>query len=258
MEKKSDMLAETPSLEAEPLNTLNNILVVDDHPVNLLALSQILQTQGYKVRKATSGAMALETVRAQAPDLVLLDIRMSPMNGFEVCEALKRSPHTCHIPILFITASDEERDRTKAFEVGGADYITKPFRSQEVLVRVSYQLQIQQQQQALTVLRQQVQSLNIQIEQRVQAQTQALQSAVTELQQLHQLKDDFITMLARELGSPTTAPQTVLPLLQAASQKGKEFFQTLSNVMTDEPHSNYLTQCLQYLQPECKQEQPLS
>jgi len=164
-----------------------SILVVDDHPDNLLALSLILQTEGYKVRKATSGAMALETVRAQPPSLILLDIRMPQMNGFEVCDALKRSPQLCEIPILFLSASDEVDDKVKAFEVGGSDYITKPFRAQEVLARVKHQLTIRQQREELNTLYQQVQHLNTHLEQQVQERTQELQRVLEKLQQVNSI-----------------------------------------------------------------------
>lgn len=251
-QEKPDMLTGHGTTDVDPSSTLNSILVVDDHPANLLALAQILQTKGYKVRKATSGAMTLETVRVQAPSLILLDVRMSPMDGFEVCETLKRSPQTCAIPILFVSASDELSDKVKAFDVGGADYITKPFRAREVLARVSHQLLIQHQQQVLTALRQQVQHLNTHLAQE-QAQTQALQLAITKLQQLHQLKDDFITMLAQELCSPTANIQAVQPLLLAASRKGKDFFQALAEARINELSSNQAIQSLNLLQDQCEQ-----
>jgi signal transduction histidine kinase/DNA-binding response OmpR family regulator len=142
-----------------------NVLVVDDQVENLHILSSILQDNGYKVRKATNGKMALATIRTQLPDIVLLDIRMPQMDGYEVCSAIKNSPQTCEVPIIFISALDEANNKVRAFEAGGADYITKPFQNQEVLARIKHQLMIRQFHQKLAEqnqrLRQQVQERQI-------------------------------------------------------------------------------------------------
>ncbi len=113
-----------------------NILIVDDTPANLRLLSNMLSEQGFKVRSVINGPMALTAIRAAPPDLVLLDINMPGMNGYEVCEQLKADPTTSDIPIIFISALDEVHDKVKAFTVGGVDYITKPFQFEEVLARV--------------------------------------------------------------------------------------------------------------------------
>lgn len=113
-----------------------SILIVDDVPANLHLLSGMLQEQGFKVRPATSGAMALEAARRLPPDLVLLDINMPGMDGFEVCRRLKADPALADIPVLFISALEDAADKVRAFEAGGRDYITKPFHVEEVLARV--------------------------------------------------------------------------------------------------------------------------
>ena len=117
-----------------------NILIVDDISTNLQLLAQILSEQGYKTRTAPNGQLALRSIDLTPPDLILLDIMMPIMNGYEVCQALKTSPKTKDIPVIFISALNEVFDKVKAFEVGGVDYITKPFHEQEVLARVSNQL----------------------------------------------------------------------------------------------------------------------
>ncbi|OKH40565.1 adenylate/guanylate cyclase with GAF sensor(s) [[Phormidium ambiguum] IAM M-71] len=117
-----------------------NILIVDDTPDNLRLLSTMLSGQGYCVRKAINGQMALKATQMSAPDLILLDINMPMMNGYEVCQALKSHPQTCKIPVIFISALDQVIDKIKAFEVGGVDYITKPFQLEEVLARINNQL----------------------------------------------------------------------------------------------------------------------
>ncbi len=126
-----------------------NILIVDDMPDNLRLLANILGDRGYEVGKARSGAMALTAVQAEPPDLILLDINMPQMDGYEVCHRLKSDPKTQEIPVIFISALDEVWDKVKAFNVGGIDYITKPFQGEEVLARVSNQLKIQALQKAL-------------------------------------------------------------------------------------------------------------
>ncbi|HEY9633144.1 MAG TPA: response regulator [Coleofasciculaceae cyanobacterium] len=119
-----------------------NILVVDDTPSNLILLTEILSDQGYKVRVTPSGKSALDSVESALPDLILLDIMMPEMDGYEVCQTLKASPTTKDIPVIFISAVHEVFDKVKAFSVGGVDYITKPFQLEEVLARVENQLGI--------------------------------------------------------------------------------------------------------------------
>lgn len=126
-----------------------SILIVDDTPANLRLLSQMLSEQGYGVRAVTSGARALASVQAAPPDLILLDIKMPGMNGYNVCTHLKADPNTRHIPIIFISALDEIQDKVQAFAVGGVDYITKPFQFEEVLARVETHLALRRLQEQL-------------------------------------------------------------------------------------------------------------
>ncbi len=118
------------------------ILIVDDKPDNLRLLSQILINQGYEVRKAINGSTALMGVEKFAPDLILLDINMPGMDGYEVCKKLKSNRQTKQITVIFLSASDKVMDKVQAFEVGGVDYITKPFQVPEVLARVETQIKI--------------------------------------------------------------------------------------------------------------------
>lgn len=126
-----------------------NILVVDDTPANLRLLSQMLSERGYGVRAVTSGSRALESVHVTQPSLILLDIRMPEMNGYEVCEQLKQDPRTKDIPIIFISALNEIEDKVRGFNVGGVDYITKPFQFEEVLARVETHLSLRRLQKQL-------------------------------------------------------------------------------------------------------------
>lgn len=119
-----------------------DVLIVDDTLANLQLLTSILKEEGYKVRPASSGAMALQAIERKIPDLILLDIKMPEMNGYEVCEHLKNQAHTHEIPIIFISALNDIQDKVKAFNVGGVDYINKPFQFEEVKARVSTHLSL--------------------------------------------------------------------------------------------------------------------
>jgi PAS domain S-box-containing protein len=150
--------ANVPATLEQPIATAYaNLLLVDDQPDNLRALSAILDGQGYKVRKAISGEVALDAIATLPPDLILLDIKMPEMNGYEVCARLKANEKTRPIPVIFLSALDDTTDKMKAFAVGGVDYITKPFQAEEVLARIKHQLMIRQQQRQLAERNRQLQ-----------------------------------------------------------------------------------------------------
>lgn len=122
--------------------TPGDILIVDDNAANLQTLTAILKAEQHKVRAVTNGQMALVVARTATPELILLDVNMPDMNGYEVCQRLKANPALANIPVIFISALDEVLDKVNAFRVGGVDYITKPFQIEEVLVRVENHLQL--------------------------------------------------------------------------------------------------------------------
>ncbi len=122
-----------------------NILLVDDTPANLRLLTGMLKGLGYKVRSVSSGKFALQTARHDPPDLILLDIMMPEMDGYEVCERLKADEQLAAIPVMFLSSLNETTDKVKAFEVGGVDYVTKPFQLREVQARVAIQLELHRQ-----------------------------------------------------------------------------------------------------------------
>lgn len=117
-----------------------DILIVDDTPANLQLLTKMLFDHGYRVRPVPNGALAISAALVEPPDLILLDIKMPDMDGYAVCEKLKQEERTHDIPIIFISAMDATQDKVKAFQVGGLDYITKPFQVEEVLARVETHL----------------------------------------------------------------------------------------------------------------------
>jgi two-component system, cell cycle response regulator len=134
-----------------------NILIVDDVPDNLRFLTNILKTKGYQVRQAINGEMAVQGAILSQPDLILLDIRMPQMDGYEVCKKLKSFPETRDIPVIFVSALGETVDKIAAFKVGGLDYITKPFHLEEIIARIENQLTIYKLQKQLGAQNQQLQ-----------------------------------------------------------------------------------------------------
>lgn len=163
-----------------------DILIVDDVLENIRLLSTILDASGYQTRKATNGKMALKTVEATLPSLILLDVRMPGLSGYEVCQHLKSNPITTHIPVIFLSASDDVTDKVEGFRVGGADYITKPFHVEEVLARVQNQL-------AIITAQQTIHQLNAQLEERVKERTQQLEIANSQLSEM--AFNDLLTQL---------------------------------------------------------------
>lgn len=203
-----------------------NILIVDDTPANLELLNTILTRAGYEVCVAVDGSTGLEGARYGKPDLVLLDIMMPGMNGYDVCRFLKEDRETCDIPVIFISALDDALDKVKAFTVGGTDYISKPFQFKEVLARVRNQLTIRDLQQRLREQNQRLQQeigdralaeaevrqLNEQLEERVQKRTAQLEAAnsqlQTEIQQRKRVQEQLMYMALHD--SLTGLPNRVL------------------------------------------------
>jgi diguanylate cyclase (GGDEF)-like protein/PAS domain S-box-containing protein len=162
------------------LNPTDYILIVDDLPDNLRILSGFLSDHGFQVRCAKSGLMALRGIEKSPPNLVLLDINMPEMDGYEVCRRLKAREQTREIPVIFLSALDDVLDKVKAFEVGGADYISKPFQVKEVLVRIQHQL-------ALRAAKQEICQLNLELEQRVDQRTAQLTEEIKNRTQAEKL-----------------------------------------------------------------------
>ena len=153
-----------------------NILIVDDKPENIKLLVNLLRDQGYKVRGVTNGEMALKAVQHMHPDLILLDVKMPIIDGYEICQQLKKIPEINQIPIIFLSGLEETKDKLKAFEVGGVDYITKPFDLPEVLMRVDNQLK-------LRAAQKEIQQLNQQLEEKIKQRTDQLEREIVEHKQ---------------------------------------------------------------------------
>ncbi|MCZ6634133.1 MAG: response regulator [bacterium] len=153
-----------------------DILIVDDTLANLRVLKELLTGEGYHVRPVPNGALALNAVHSKLPDLILLDINMPGMDGYEVCRRLKDDAQTRDVPVIFVSAQNEVFDKVKAFELGGVDYIPKPFQIEEVLVRVENHLSIRRLQEALEQANGELERANEVLEQRVAERTEALKN----------------------------------------------------------------------------------
>jgi signal transduction histidine kinase len=156
----------------------NSILIVDDNPKNLQLISSVLSPY-YHLLLATSGGQAIRTAQTKLPDLILLDIMMPGENGYDVCKKLKTCEKTEYIPVLFLTAKAEEDDIALAYEIGGVDYITKPFKSKEVLARIKTQLELKN------------------AKDRLQQKNEELNAILTN-------RDKFFSIIAHDLKSPFT------------------------------------------------------
>ncbi len=160
-----------------PTKATPTVLVVDDTPTNVGVLLEMLGRAGWRVLVARDGDSALEQAQYARPDLVLLDVMMPGIDGFETCRRLKRDARTAGIPVIFMTALDDLQDKVKGFEAGGCDYVVKPFEHEEILIRVRTHLQLQQ-------LRRALEDSNLALESRVNERTAELQAALAEVEQL--------------------------------------------------------------------------
>jgi sigma-B regulation protein RsbU (phosphoserine phosphatase) len=198
------------SQESFPITVMESskgdILIVDDTPANLRLLTRILQENGYHVRPVLEGGLALAAAQAKPPNLVLLDIRMPEMDGFQVCEKLKSDPVTQDVPIIFISALDAVEDKVKAFSIGGVDYITKPFQAEEVIARVENHLNLRR-------LQAQLENANIKMAQELalagEVQTSFMPKEIPQLpgwqlavtmQSAHETSGDFFDTIALPRG----------------------------------------------------------
>jgi two-component system, sensor histidine kinase and response regulator len=170
-------------------------MIVDDSPANLRLLEEMLRRQGHEVHSFPRGRLALAEAERNPPDLILLDINMPEMNGYEVCERLKSMLKLAAIPVIFLSALNETEDKVKAFRSGAADYISKPFQFEEVHARVETHLKLHELQQAL-------QRQNEHLEETVAARTRELADAHRRLTIVDRSKGDFLKLISHELRTP--------------------------------------------------------
>jgi two-component system, sensor histidine kinase and response regulator len=166
-----------------------SILVVDDTPANLQVLVGMLKEHGHRVRPVLDGRLALRAAKAEVPDLILLDINMPDMNGFEVCEQMKADPKLAETPVIFISGNNETADKVRAFSVGGVDYVTKPFQMAEVEARVATHLELRR-------------------------KRRELQTSLESLRRLETLRDSLVHMIVHDLRSPLAAISACLEVIK--------------------------------------------
>jgi light-regulated signal transduction histidine kinase (bacteriophytochrome) len=205
-----------------------DIMIVDDTPDNLQVLFTMLNEHGYEVRRVLNGQQAITAIATEPPDLILLDIMMPELNGYEVCIKLKSKENTSHIPVIFLSALDEAVDRVRGFEVGGADYITKPFHIQEVIARVENQL---------TIIRQRKQLLQ---------QNENLQKLNIELSRSNQELEEFAHVVSHELLQPLTTIKALSQLLlfKYCKEFNEEMQQFLNQIVAATDRMHQLTRKL--------------
>ena len=185
---------------------LVSILMVDDNPANLQVLTSMLKQSGWRPRPVTSGQLGLQAARKEPPDLILLDVNMPEMNGYEVCKQLKADARLADIPVIFVSALGETMDKVRGFSVGGVDYITKPFQLDEVKARVTTHLELRR-------------------------QRRELQASYEKLRESERMRDSLVHMIVHDLRSPLTAISAYLELFgQAAKEKlGAETQEDVAN-----------------------------
>jgi two-component system sensor histidine kinase/response regulator len=212
----------------ENLNTLPNsatILVVDDNPVNLKLLSHTLSNADYKVIMEVKGLNVISRVKTSMPDLILLDIMLPDISGFEICEQLQADILTRSIPIIFMTALSDTMDKVKGLSLGAVDYITKPFQKEELLARVRTHLHLKKLIESLEIQNQELRQLtqrNEDLENRVAERTAELKQALEKEKELNQLKSRFITMASHEFRTPLAIISSSSGILQKFSDRLNE------------------------------------
>lgn len=190
------------------------ILIVDDNTDNLAVLGQLLEYAGYKVRPANSGKLALMSLQQDPADLILLDVRMPNMNGYEVCRALKENPKTSNIPVIFLSALSEAADKIEAFESGGVDYVSKPFNEAEVLARVKTHLQLHK--------------LQRHLEAEVMRRTIDLSEANAGLEKALAAKGEFLSLMRHEFRTPLNGILGMVDMLkEEASNEQREYVEII-------------------------------
>jgi two-component system, sensor histidine kinase and response regulator len=189
-------------------NDVGSILMIDDNPVNLQVLTSMLRQSGWRPRPVTSGRLGLQAARNEPPDLILLDVNMPELNGYEVCEQLKADPRLADIPVIFVSALGETTDKMRGFQAGGVDYVTKPFQIDEVRARVTAHMELRR-------------------------QRLLLQSSLEKLRETERLRDTLVHMIVHDLRSPLSAISAFLELIgeEAKRRLGAEAQQDIASAM---------------------------
>jgi len=174
---------------------LETIFIVDDVVENLHLLTKVLSEHGYRIRAAKTGHEAIASIQSELPDLILLDVKLPDINGFDICKGLKLDPATRHIPIIFLSGLSDTADKLKGFEVGGVDYITKPFISDEVIVRVKMHLEMSRLRTELQNTAQDLKKKNKQLEEEIIERELATKKLAASITKLEESKQEAVNLL---------------------------------------------------------------
>lgn len=169
------------------MNTRPSVMIVDDLPANLRLMARMLRNENYRVRPFPNGRLALRSAHQDPPDLIVLDINMPDMDGYQVCRALKSNALLKDIPVIFLSALSDTIDKVRAFQSGGVDYVTKPFQLEEIQARISTHLTRRQ------------------LERELMARNAELQVSLDRLREMENLRDGLVHMLVHDMRSPLTA-----------------------------------------------------
>jgi len=194
------------------------LLVVDDNPLNLQLISTLLRSKGYKPVIANSGHNALKYLEQKTPDMILLDIMMPEIDGFEVCEKIKSQSRYADLPVIFLTAKNEVTDIVKGFSLGAVDFISKPFKSEEVLVRIHNHLALKQAKLKVEEQNKTLKSLN----QTIALSNKQLEKQANDLKELNAQKNRFFSILAHDLRNPFSGFVGMTSLLRDGWKTMKE------------------------------------
>lgn len=242
------MLSEKPLVITIPDQQTGFILIVDDNPTNLSVLSQALKSVGWKVRVAVDGESALELAAYEPPELILLDVQMPGIGGFETCTKLKANPLTTNIPIIFMTALTDKESKVNGLSLGAVDYITKPFEQEEILARVKVHLR-------LRALTKSVEEKNVLLEEmtkklgeKVMERTAALQQAQVQLIQQEKLSTlgQLLAGVAHEINNPvnfissniTPAQEYINDIIRILQLYEKHYPQPVSEIQEEKEAIN--------------------
>jgi len=198
------------------------IMIIDDVPKNIQVLANILDEQNYEIAFADNGLLALQILNNVKPDLILLDVMMPEMDGYELCTILKNNDDLKEIPIIFLTAKNDTESIVKSFDIGAADYLTKPFNSSELLARVKTQL-------ALSESKRILKDLNNLLEEKVNEKTIELRIANEKLSNLDKAKNYLLGLLSHELLTPITQIKSAISLLKLSNENDFEIIDFLEN-----------------------------
>lgn len=213
------------------------ILIVDDTPANLRLLSHVLSKKGYNHVEASTGKEAVQLAKEHEPDLILLDIMMPDMNGYEVIKEIKSDEFIQDIPIIFLSSLADTDDKIQGFKSGGVDYITKPFQKEETLARINTHLKIR--------------FLQKQLNERIKV----LRQREIELSRLNQKKDDLVRMVSHDIKNPLTGIIGLVKLMRESDKISAEEQKQMLSVV-EESGSNLLNMVREVLDRESKKTEP--